>query len=178
MNDSNAQGTNQPARELIVQVLDAVTQRDWSRLPVLLDPEIEVTVEARPEVQVTINQHIWRSVHVQGKEQLRLFLVEFFKALPSLSLVAETLDRDDDCAWLRTEASGVDNQGSPFDARAIIEICGAGGRVSSLKADVTQIRVGADLLADADGDPRRFFAPFLDGKGRRLRYTDQTAPAA
>jgi ketosteroid isomerase-like protein len=162
MEKNNAEESNSPVMDLMVEVFDALTHRDWERLPALTHPDIEIVVHAGPEVELSTNEHIWRAVSVSGLDQLQAYLGDFFEALPSVTLVAEAEDHDDGCVWLSTEASGVDNEGAPFDARAIIQFCGSDGRVSSIRADVFSIIRGDHLLVDADGDPRRFFQPFLN----------------
>jgi ketosteroid isomerase-like protein len=150
-----------PQDELILDVFEAIRQRDWDRLPDLTHPDIEVVVHAGPEVELTINEHIWREVQVRGRNQLLEYLAAFFEALPSVSLAAVAETDADGCAWLQAQASGVDNEGAPFDARAVIELCERDGLVTSLRADVFEIVRGPDLLVQG-GDPRRFFEPFLD----------------
>ncbi|HEV3233750.1 MAG TPA: nuclear transport factor 2 family protein [Candidatus Dormibacteraeota bacterium] len=167
-----------PGSELMLEVFDAISRRDWDRLPTLTRPDIEVVVHAGPEVEIETNAHIWRAVHIRGYEELQAYLGEFFEALPSVSLIAETEDVDDDCAWLSTEASGVDNEGEPFDARALIEFCEIDGRVASIRADVLHIVRGPALLTEPDGDPRRFFHPFLDETAGVFPDIRRNQPAA
>jgi ketosteroid isomerase-like protein len=179
----NEQGTDtlddaRPASGLMLEVFEAITRRDWERLPALTQPDIEVVVHAGPEVDLDANQHIWRAVHVRGREELLAYLGDFFEALPSVNLVTETEDGERECAWLSTEASGVDNEGLPFDARAIIEFCEVDGKVSSIRADVFDIVRGAGLLTEPDGDPRRFFHPFLDAAVDVFPDVRRNAPAA
>lgn len=177
MKEMNAEGSNTTAEQLIADVFDALSRRDWDRLPELAHPDIEVVVHAGPDVELSTNEHIWRSVYVRGWDQLLAYLAEFFEALPSVTLAVSTEDDADGCAWLSADVSGVDNEGAPFDARAIIEFCETDHMVSSIRADVSQIVRGADLLIDADGDPRRFFQPFLDEGGDGF-VASETAPAA
>ncbi len=169
---------SRPGTELMLEVFDAIARREWDRLPGLTQPDIEVVVHAGPDVDLQINEHIWRSVHVRGRDQLQAYLSEFFEALPSVSLVAETESDDDDCSWISTEASGVDNEGLPFDARILIEFCEADGKVSSIRADVFDIARGAALLTEPDGDPRRFFHPFLDDAAAVFPDVHRDVPAA
>lgn len=173
-----SQPPTRPAQDLMVEVLDAITNREWDKLPDLAHPEIEVVVQAGPEVNASTNEHIWRSVHVRGREELAAYLATFFEALPSVAIVAEVGRPGDDCARVSTEASGVDNEGSPFDARAVIELCESDGRISSIHADVVYVAVGPDLLADVDGDPSRFFKPFLDQDLELVVVSAEDAPAA
>jgi hypothetical protein len=167
-----------PAHDLMAEVLDAITRREWYRLPELAHPEIEVIVKAGPGVSASTNEHIWRSVHVRGRDELAAYLTTFFEALPSVAIVAEIGRPRDDCARVSTEASGVDNEGSPFDARAEIELCETDGRISSIHADIVYVAVGPDLLADGGGDPRRFFKPFLDQEGELLAVPAEDVHAA
>ncbi len=176
--DRNPADDSQPGSELMLELFDAITHRHWDKLPGLTRPDIEVVVHAGPEVELSTNEHIWRSVHVRGRDQLLAYLGSFFEALPSVSLVAETEASEDDCAWLATEACGVDNEGMPFDARAMIEFCEVDGKVASIRADVFYIVRGAGLLTDADGDPRRFFHPFLDQAADFIPDAHTNAPAA
>ena len=163
---------------LLLEVFDAIMRRDWDRLPGLTQPDIEIVVHAGPEVELSTNEHIWRSVEVRGRDELQAYLGEFFEALPSVTLVADVEeDSEDDCAWLHTAASGVDNEGSPFDARLIIQFCEVDDKVASIRADVFQIVRGADLLAEPDGDPRRFFHPFLDDAANVFPDARRNAPA-
>lgn len=177
MNKTDSDTTDQPTPEMILGVFDALSHRDWEQIAGFSDPEILLDVVARPDVHASTNEHIWRAVHLHGLDQLRGYLAEFFEALPSVRWLAESDGGGDGCVTLTTEASGIDHQGSPWDARAIINLCERDGRIYALNADITHVAVGADLLMDG-GDPRRFFQPFLDQPETVLCVPAPPLPAA
>ncbi len=161
MENDKAHNRDKQAREIVASVLDAVSQRSWERLDALADPKIELRVSARAGVDASPNEHVWRSVHVHGADQLHAYLGDLYEALPSLRLEARDGSHDGARAEVTTEFSGVNNGGVPFDAFAEMQFFVSDGRVVLITAEVVRVTFGFALLTDPDKDPRRYFEAFL-----------------
>ncbi len=161
MENEEAQHPNNPAIEIVAEVLEAVSHRSWEQLNALADRDIEVLVTGRADVAASPNEHIWRSVRVRGAEEFHSYLGNLYEALPSLTLVARRRRDDGGCAEISTEFSGVNNSGVPFDAFAEMTLCVVDGRLVRVTAEVVRVSFGADLLVDPDQDPRRYFEGFF-----------------
>jgi hypothetical protein len=166
MNDEQAQHPDVPFPEIVAAVLEAVSRRSWEQVDAVADPHIELLVTARPGVAPSPNEHIWRSVRVQGADELHSYLGVLFEALPSIRLVTRRRRDDGTCADVSTELSGVNNGGVPFDAFAEMTFCVEEGKLVRVSADVVRVSFGAALLTDPDQDPRRYFEGFLGADGR------------
>src|SRR5258708_2288315 len=115
MENDEAHSPDPQAPEIVASVLNAVSQRSWERLHALADPEIELRVSARADVGGSPNEHVWRSVHVHGADQLHAYLGDLYAALPSLRLDARDGNHEGARAEAPTEFSGLNNAGLPFD---------------------------------------------------------------
>jgi hypothetical protein len=166
MNDEQAQHPDVPFPEIVAEVLEAVSRRSWEQVDAVAHPHIELLVTARPGVAPSPNEHIWRSVRVQGADELHSYLGVLFEALPSIRLVTRRRRDDGTCADVSTELSGVNNGGVPFDAFAEMTFCVEEGKLVRVSADVVRVSFGAALLTDPDQDPRRYFEGFLGADGR------------
>src|SRR5258708_30811687 len=118
MENEKAHSPYQQAPEMVAGVLNAVSQRSWERLDALADPEIEVRVSARADVDASPNEHVWRSVHVHGADQLHAYLGDLYAALPSLRLEARDASHDGVRAQVSAAFSGGNSGGISFDAFA------------------------------------------------------------
>lgn len=161
MKNEKDHNRDQQAPEIAASVLNAVSQRSWERLDALADPAIEVRVSARADVGTSPNEHVWRSVHVQGADQLHAYLGDLYAALPSLKLETRGGNHDGGRANISAEFSGVNNGGVPFDAFAEMQFFVSGGRVVLVTAEVVRVSFGSRLLTDPEKDPRRYFEGFL-----------------
>src|SRR5258708_18955523 len=161
MENDEAHSPEHQAPEIVASVLSAVSQRSWERVQALADPEIELGVSARAEVGGSPNEHVWRSVHVHGADQLHAYLGDLYAALPSLRLEARDGNHEGARAEVTTEFSGVNNGGVPFDAFAEMQFLVSDGRVVLITAEVVRVSFGSALLTDPDKDPRRYFEAFL-----------------
>jgi ketosteroid isomerase-like protein len=161
MENEKAKRPDDPAAEIVAEVLDAVSHRSWEQLDALADPDIELLVTGRDDVASSPNEHVWRSIRVHGAEELHSYLGDLYEALPSLTLVARRRRDIGTCADVSTEFSGVNNNGVPFDAFAEITFCVVGGKLVRVTAEVVRVSFGAALLMDPDQDPRRYFEGFL-----------------
>ena len=113
------------------------------------------------ELYWSLVKPIWRSVRVQGADELHAYLGVLFAALPSLRLVARRRRDDGTCADVSTELSGVNNGGVPFDAFAEMTFCVEDGKLVRVIAEVVRVSFGRALLTEPDQDPRRYFEGFL-----------------
>jgi ketosteroid isomerase-like protein len=165
MENEKAQRPNDPAPEIVAEVLEAVSHRSWDQLDALADPDIELLVSARAGVPSSPNEHIWRSVRVHGADELHSYLRNLYEALPSLTLVARRCRDDGSCADVSTEFSGVNNSGVPFDAFAEMKFCVVDGKLVRVTAEVVRVSFGAALLMDPNQDPRRYFEGFFGADG-------------
>lgn len=161
MENEKAHNRDQQAPEIAASVLNAIGQRSLERLDALADPGIEVRVSARADVGASPNEHVWRSVHVHGADELHAYLGDLFAALPSLKLEARDRNHDGPRADVTAEFSGVNNGGVPFDAFAEMQFFVSGGRVVLITAEVVRVSFGFGLLTDPEKDPRRYFEGFL-----------------
>jgi ketosteroid isomerase-like protein len=166
MEDEKSQRPDDPAAEIAAEVLAAVSHRSWDQLDAIADPGIELLVTARPGVGESPNEHIWRSVRVQGSDELHSYLGDLYEALPSLTLVTRPVRDHGACAEISAEFSGVNNSGVPFDAFAEMTFCVDDGKVVRITAEVVRVSFGAELLIDREQDPRRYFEGFLGADGR------------
>src|SRR5258708_40307542 len=161
MENDEAHGPHRGAPATAVRVVKAVSQRPWERTMALADPEIEVRVSARADIGASPNEHVWRSVHVHGADQLHAYLGDLYAALPSLKMEARDGTHDGVRAQVSAEFSGVNSGGIPFDAFAEMQFFVADGRVVLITAEVVRVSFGSALLTDPDKDPRRYFEAFL-----------------
>src|SRR5258708_12663459 len=115
MENDEAHGPHRGAPATAVRVVKAVSQRPWERLDALADPEIEVRVSARADSGASPNEHVWRSVHVHGADQLHAYLGDLYAALPSLKMEARDGTHDGVRAQVSAEFSGVNTGGTPFN---------------------------------------------------------------
>jgi hypothetical protein len=166
MENKKAESPDEPAPEIVAEVLEAVSHRSWEQLDALADPDIELLVSGGDAVGPSPNEHIWRRVEVHGADQLQSYLGNLYEALPSLKLVARLRSDDGNCAEVSTEFSGVNSNGVPFDAFAEMKFCTLDGKLISVTAEVVRVSFGAALLTDPDQDPRRYFEGFLGGETR------------
>ena len=172
MENEEAPSPQPEASEIAAVVLDAVAQRSWERLDALTDPEIELRVNAGSGVDSSPNEHVWRSVHVRGADQLHAYLGDLYEALPSLRVEARDGRQDGFRADVSAELSGVNSGGVPFDAFAEMQFVVAAGKVVRVTAKVVRVSVGFGLLTDPEKDPRRYFEAFLDGDRRSETSSD------
>src|SRR5258708_67691 len=161
MENDEAHSPDPQAPEIVASVLNAVSQRSWERLHALADPEIELRVSARADVGGSPNEHVWRSVHVHGADQLHAYLGDLYAALPSLSLEAPARNHHAAPPEATPQFSRVNNGGVPFDAFAEMQFLVSDGRVVLITAEVVRVSFGSALLTDPDKDPRRYFEAFL-----------------
>jgi hypothetical protein len=147
--------------DVVADSIAAFNQRDPHRLASLVDPEVRVAIRAVASIDATNNQHLWRSVGLRGREELRSYLSDLFLALPSLMFTTEEIQGLPCWVTLVADISGVDAQGLPFQSVVRARIRSRGDLVRSMNIDVLHLAVGHDLLSDPDGDPRRFFRHFL-----------------
>ena len=106
---------------------------------------------------------------MRGAGDVRLYLEDFFRTLPSLFVRAEEVRGLPCWSSILAEFAGVDNDGLPFAALAHIRLRGDGIRLRNLTIEVLDLEVGPDLLTRSDRDPRRYFESFL---------TELSAPGA
>src|SRR5258708_2885714 len=106
MENDKAHSPDPQAPEIAASVLNAVRERSWERVDALADPEIELRVSARDNVGASPNEHVWRSVHVHGADELRAYLGGLYAALPSLNLEARDWQHDSTRADVGAEFSG------------------------------------------------------------------------
>jgi hypothetical protein len=166
MEIETSQRPNDPAPEIVAEVLEAVSHRNWDQLDAPADLDIELLVTARAGVASSPNVHIWRSVRVHGADEPHSYLGNLYVALPSLTLVARRCRDEGSCADVPTEFSGVDNSSVPSDAFAEMKFCVVDGKLVRVTAEVVRVSFGAALLMDPDQDPRRYFEGFLGADGR------------
>src|SRR5258708_12394910 len=86
MENDEAHSPHQEAPAIAASVLNAVSQRRWERLDALADPEIAVRVSAPADIGASPNEHVWRSVHVHGADQLHAYLGHLYAPLPPLHM--------------------------------------------------------------------------------------------
>ena len=103
----------------------------------------------------------------RGAEALQAYLGDLYEALPSLTLIAQSVRSGGPCAGVDAEFSGVNSGGIPFDAFAEMQFCVVDGKIRKVTAEVQRVSFGQDLLTDPGSDPRRFFKGFLDGADNR-----------
>jgi hypothetical protein len=142
----------------IIRVIEALSRRDRTALEALAEPDIEVRVHAVPGVAERANEDLWRNVSLHGGAELRDYLNRLFEKLPSLTMLIDSVGED--AGWLRLAAvvSGVDGDGSPFEAYASIHARAGDGTVRSFDCEISHVGVGPDLLRS---DPRRYLTYFL-----------------
>jgi ketosteroid isomerase-like protein len=150
-----------PGPELTLAVLDAIGRKAWDQLDHLAAPDIAVEVHADPAIRTRRNEHVWRSVSLQGRQAMLDYLQELHQAAPALALQARSRARQGDHEVVRTDCAGVDSAGSPFAAETDFALWTVGGRVSRLEASINGLSIGADVIRRGEGDPRKYFTSFL-----------------
>jgi hypothetical protein len=141
----------------------------------LAHPEITLSVRAEPDIAATSNQHLWRSVRVSGRTDLRAYLSSLYQALPSMTLITDE-PTDAPCgSMVVAEMAGVDHEGQPFEVVARLCLGGDEDTIRTVNADVLHVDVGPDLLSRPDGDQRRYFQYLLQGTPEPM--ADDIGPA-
>ncbi|GAC1332993.1 MAG: hypothetical protein NVSMB17_12790 [Candidatus Dormibacteria bacterium] len=150
----------------VSELFAAIGRKAWDVVEQYTSPSIALEIHAAPAVRSRRNEHLWRSVSLQGRDALRDYLLAVHEAMPGLTL--EPRDAAfplTDPIMVRTECAGVDNAGSPFDAEAEFKIWATDGILQRVEARVNAVTVGSEVIRHTDGDPRRYFRYFLDQAG-------------
>ena len=150
-----------PAPGLALEVLDAIGRKAWHRLDRLTSPDIAVEVHADPAIRTRRNEHVWRSVSLQGHQAMFDYLMELHQAAPALAVQARSRARGTDHEVVRADCAGVDSAGSPFDAETDFAVWAVDGRVSRLEASINGLSIGVEVIRLGEGDPRKYFTTFL-----------------
>ena len=161
MSSTVSQGS--PGPELALDLFDAIGRRAWARVEELAAPDIAVEVRAAGGIHATRNEHLWRSVSLQGTAALRNYLGELHQAMPALTLQPRSAARAVDLGRdvIRTDCAGVDNAGSPFDAETDFTLWSEDGTLHRVEALITEVAVGSEVIRHTEGNPRRYFQAFL-----------------
>lgn len=127
----------------------ALGARTLSGVDRCLDPAVEVVLVA-PDIPVAPNDHLWRAVHLNGRDEAFDYLRELYRVLPAIDISFQPG---------RVDINGVDADGAPFRAAADIVVEVGDHGISKLRATVRQVEAGAELLRGED--PRRYLRAFL-----------------
>jgi ketosteroid isomerase-like protein len=152
-----------PNPDLAVALFEAIGRKAWREVEELTAPEIVLKVQAAPGIRSRRNEHLWRSVALRGRDDLRAYLVELHHAMPALTLQVRATSRSTraDRQVVMVECSGVDNAGSPFEAETDFTLRTRDGTLRHIEARVNQLSVGGDVIRRTQGDPRKYFRNFL-----------------
>ena len=153
-----------PGPDLASHLFDAIGRKAWGEIEELASPGIAVEVDAAPGIRTRRNEHLWRSVSLNGLDALRGYLDAIHEAMPALTVQPRAAVRAGAAPHdvIRADCSGVDHAGSPFDAETDFVLWARDGVILRLEAHVNEVAVGPEVIRHTEGDPRKYFRRFLE----------------
>ena len=155
------------AVELSRRVFRAVSHRDAPGAVSGTAETLHLEVSSAVTTGAFQHQDLWAGVSIDGRDHVRDYLLRLFRVLPSLTMVTILRDGADDPegAEFTAEMAGVTTEGKPFDASGRISVLTDGERISTVRAVITHLAVGPQLLRRTGHDPRKYFEYFLEEAG-------------